>query len=176
MLPRDLNPFDPLYAGWLNELKSAVIADLIGDKKYIQVMRTGAGATISFVGRIPGTSPIRRFRITGSSRDGSYNRWTYTGTEVYKDSAGYGGWSDVPDGLEDATLYSITEDQQTGSVTAGNVNQDLADYPAGFDRRPLANGTRVYAVREVLSDGAEEWWIINAGTDHDGTCEAEEEE
>lgn len=121
-----------------------------------------------------GEVEIRWFRITGATKDGSNIRWTYTGNEVRKASAGYGGWSDQ--GMEDVTLYSSSEDQQTGNVTSGGVDVSGDDYPPGFKPKPIQTGTRVLAARVQLVDTSVEWWIINAGTDHWGTCEAPEPE
>ena len=121
---------------------------------------------------IPPSFRFKVFRITDSTQDGSNLRWTYTGNEVEKTSEGYGGWTDVEGGLEDQTLYSLAEDQQTGTV-AGDVDTDGDDYPDGFSAMPIADGTRVVCMAVPIG-GETEWWIVNRITAHDGTCEAEE--
>lgn len=170
MIPPPLNPGDPLYAAWLNQLRDAVLAEIVGDGDVV-VRRAGSRLTVGLARRIPGVGQtIRAFRITDATQDGSNMRWVYTGTEIYKATAGYGGWEDKSGGLSGVSLYNMTEDQQTGDVTAGGTNTAGQDFPAGVTAQPIQDGTRVYAKRERLPDGTVEWWIIGLHTMFDGTC------
>ena len=100
-------------------------------------------------------------RIVSSSAAGA-NRWTYEFVQVVKTSAGYGGWSDVPGGLE-GVAYNRNEDNNTGlpgSVLGNGVAvNSLTTASAEFTLRPIPDDTLVELRPLTLADGTVEYWM-----------------
>jgi len=100
-------------------------------------------------------------RIVSSSAAGA-NRWTYEFVQVVKTSAGYGGWSDVPGGLE-GVAYNRNEDRNTGAAGSVNGNgvaqNSLTTASAEFTLRPIPDDTLVELRPLTLADGTVEYWM-----------------
>jgi len=108
-------------------------------------------------------------KLTGSSADGT-NRWSYSFTEVYKTTAGYGGWATLSGGRT-GTARNTIEDGNTGSGTLGNgvavSNLDTDDYT--FTLQPAPDDV-IVRVREVDHGGSTEYWFqYENGVD--GSCD-----
>jgi len=108
-------------------------------------------------------------QLTGSSADGT-NRWSYSFTEVYKATAGYGGWATLSGG-KSGTARNTIEDGNSGSGTLGNgvavSSLDTDDYT--FTLQPVPDD-RVVWVEEVDQGGSTEYWFqYENGVD--GSCD-----
>jgi hypothetical protein len=115
--------------------------------------------------------------------NGNPVQWTYEVHEAYKTGRGYSTaaaptWTILPEGAGfRGTAYNHAEDGNTGTGEQGNmVDHDGADYPDGFEMKPLIIG-RVYPCRFILvSDGSggyvQEAWIFTVPNGEDGTCAA----
>ena len=108
-------------------------------------------------------------QLTGSSADGT-NRWSYSFVEVYKATAGYGGWA-TKSGGKSGTARNTIEDGNSGSGTLGNgvavSSLDTDDYT--FTLRPIPDD-RVVWVEEVDQGGATEYWF-QYENGIDGSCD-----
>lgn len=113
-------------------------------------------------------------RITDSTStgnqdaDGNPVQWTYPAEQVYKVSAGYGGWSTFTGGWS-GTAYNGAENLNDGSGRQGNgVDHDGSDYPTSIKMRPIQPDT-IVAARLVNVGGTVEAWfdLVNG---EDGTC------
>ena len=106
--------------------------------------------------------------ITGNATDGT-NRWKYAFSEVYKSSAGYGGWATLSGGRSGTTstnsARNTIEDMNTGAdshVEGNGVDPANLD-PAGtgsdtFSMMPCTSGNVVW-IREVDRGGTTEYWF-----------------
>ena len=108
-------------------------------------------------------------KLTGSSADGT-NRWSYSFVEVYKATAGYGGWATKSGGKSGTALNTI-EDGNSGSGTLGNgvavSSLDTGDYT--FTLQPVPDDVIVW-VREVDQGGTTEYWF-QYENGIDGSCD-----
>jgi hypothetical protein len=106
--------------------------------------------------------------ITANSADGT-NRWKYAFSEVYKSTAGYGGWATLGGGRSGTTstnpARNTIEDMNTGADA--HVEGNGVD-PANLD--PAATGSDTFALmpctsgnvvwmREVDRAGTTEYWF-----------------
>ena len=121
-------------------------------------------------------SPIRWFGIDSSSAtatvdaNGNAVKWTYTVTEKYKATAGYGGWSTKTGGYT-GTAYNSAEEGNDGSGRQMNgVDHDGTDYPATVQMYPLQNGAVIPGVLIYTATGTAEVWLMPFGLGEDGTC------
>ena len=108
-------------------------------------------------------------QLTGSSADGT-NRWSYSFVEVYKATAGYGGWATLSGG-KSGTARNTIEDGNSGSGTLGNgvavSSLDTDDYT--FTLQPVSDDVIVW-VEEVDQGGTTEYWFqYENGVD--GSCD-----
>jgi len=106
--------------------------------------------------------------ITGNAADGT-NRWKYAFSEVYKSSAGYGGWASLSGGRSGTTSSNTArntiEDMNTGAdahVEGNGVDPANLD-PSGagsdtFSLMPCTSGNIVW-MREVDRSGSIEYWF-----------------
>ena len=106
--------------------------------------------------------------ITGNASDGT-NRWKYAFSEVYKSSAGYGGWATLTGGRSGTTstgpARNSIEDMNTGAAAhiEGNGVDPANLDPAGtgsdtFAIMPCTSGNIVW-MREVDRAGTIEYWF-----------------
>lgn len=124
----------------------------------------------------PGHSPIRWFKVTASASTGVNDangnpvQWTYTVTEVYKQSTGYGGWG-VKSGTYVGTAYNSAEEGNDGTgVQMNGVDHDGADYPSTVSMQPLQNNAILPGVMIYTADGTPEVWLMPFGLGEDGSC------
>jgi len=108
-------------------------------------------------------------QLTGSSADGT-NRWSYSFVEVYKATAGYGGWA-TKSGGKSGTARNTIEDGNSASGTLGNgvavSSLDTDDYT--FTLQPVPDD-RVVWIEEVDQGGTAEYWFqYENGVD--GSCD-----
>ena len=108
-------------------------------------------------------------QLTGSSADGT-NRWSYSFVEVYKATAGYGGWA-TKSGGKSGTARNTIEDGNSGSGTLGNgvavSSLDTDDYT--FTLQPVPDD-RIVWIEEVDQGGTAEYWFqYENGVD--GSCD-----
>lgn len=162
-------PGDEITAARLNDMRRG---DPVGNA---QAGGTGHGKPIHYVKIISATA-------TGIN-DANTNpvQWTYEAHEVYKTAAGYStttvsAWTVLPEGAGfRGTAYNMAEDGNTGTGEQGNmIDHDGADYPAGFEMKPLIVD-RVYPCLFILApDGSgnytQEAWIFTVPNGEDGTC------
>jgi len=95
-------------------------------------------------------------RITGSTSLGN-NKYSYTFVEIYKNTAGYGGWADKSGGVT-GTLYNFIEDQNAATGTLGN---GVAISALGTcTMKPIVIGTRVRVEWTYLANGNVEYWTM----------------
>lgn len=106
--------------------------------------------------------------VASPSRDGDNWRWSYTFTEVKKNSTGYGGWTALTGGRT-GTAYNTIEDMNGESGLMGNgVNTDnLSDTEMTVQPCPANTPVRMYLV--TASDGTPEYWFSYENA-IDGTC------
>jgi len=101
-------------------------------------------------------------RITSSSQVSGTggNKYTYQFAQVEKTGAGYGGWTDVQNGISSAA-YNLIEDQNAASGTLGNgvSVSNLTTDKARFTLRPAPNGTHVMLMPVVTTNGYTEYWF-----------------
>jgi len=101
-------------------------------------------------------------RITSSSQVSGYggNRYTYQFAQVEKTGAGYGGWTNVQNGISGAA-YNLIEDQNFTSGTLGNgvSISNLTTDKARFTLQPAPTGTRVMLMPVVTTSGSTEYWF-----------------
>ena len=106
--------------------------------------------------------------ITASAADGT-NRWKYAFSEVYKSSAGYGGWATLSGGRSGSVstdpARNTIEDMNTGAD--GHIEGNGVD-PANLD--PVGTGSDTFAImpctagnivwmRQVARGGSVEYWF-----------------
>jgi len=107
-------------------------------------------------------------RIDGNAADGT-NRWKYAWTEVYKSSAGYGGWATLSGGRSGTTstdpARNTVEDMNTGADAhvEGNgvdpANLDPAQTGSDtFEIMPCTTGN-IVRIGEVLQGSNVEYWF-----------------
>jgi len=130
---------------------------------------TGTKWAVVRIGPKPPASEGFWAQLTGSSADGT-NRWSYSFVEVYKATAGYGGWASLSGGRS-GTARNTIEDGNSGSGTLGNgvavSNLDTDDYT--FTLQPVPGDVIVW-VREVNQGGTTEYWFqYENGVD--GSCD-----
>jgi len=116
-------------------------------------------------------------KITGSAAADSpaQNRWKYAWSEVYKSSAGYGGWSVVSGGRSGTTSsdpsYNSIEDPNDNSGVEGNGvdvnNLDTSDYT--FAIQPVASGAIVRMTPVAQGSNVEYWFAYENAVD--GGCD-----
>ena len=115
--------------------------------------------------------------ITGNAADGT-NRWKYAFSEVYKSSAGYGGWATLTGGRSGTTstgpARNTIEDMNTGADAhiEGNgvdpANLDPAETGSDtFAIMPCTSGN-IVQMREVdRGETIEYWFSYENGVDGD---------
>lgn len=135
-------------------------------------LASGTGERWAMV-RVGGSAETFTARITGSTRDGSNWRWTYSFTEVAKTAAGYGGWTDVSGGRTGTdTLYNLTEDQNGASGKLGNgvtvVSGSTPIADTTITPQPIPTGTRVRVWPVGIGGAVEYWCQVENGLD--GGC------
>jgi len=107
-------------------------------------------------------------KIDGNAADGT-NRWKYAWTEVYKSSAGYGGWATLSGGRSGTTssgpARNTIEDMNTGADAhvVGNgvdpANLDPAQTGSDtFEIMPCTTGN-IVRIHEVLQGSNVEYWF-----------------
>ncbi len=157
--------------GILNRLQNIRGSDGIAVKE----TRGGYGISLSMnqlLPRIPkGKGRIFWAEITGNTSLGN-NQWTYSFKEVEKTGAGYGGWTDVDNGLTGTdTAYNFIEDMNDGLTVEGNGvdldNLDTADYT--FTIQPAPTGLTVEMYEVFNGTDMEHWFMYENGVD--GTCD-----
>ncbi|MCP4378012.1 MAG: hypothetical protein GY794_17790, partial [bacterium] len=115
--------------------------------------------------------------ITGSGTDGTH-RWKYAWTEVYKLSAGYGGWSTLSGGRSGTTstnpARNTIEDMNTGADahTEGNgvdpANLDPATTGSDtFSFMPCTTDNIVRMYEVLQGSNIEYWFSYETGVDGD---------
>ena len=115
--------------------------------------------------------------ISGNSADGT-NRWKYAFSEVYKSSAGYGGWAALSEGRSGTTSTSparnTIEDMNTGadSHVEGNGvdpgNLDPAETGSDtFSLMPCTSGNIVRMHQVECGETVEYWFSYENGVDGD---------
>lgn len=122
-----------------------------------------------------GHSPVRWFRVDASvatatvDANGNPVRWTYTVSEMYKATAGYGGWSVLSDGYTGAA-YNFNEEGNDGTGRQMNgVDHDGADYPSTVSMQPIQDNAILPGVMVFAASGAVEVWLWSQSNE-DGTC------
>ena len=124
---------------------------------------TGAKWAVIRIGAKTPVSTDFWAEITGSAADGT-NRFKYAWSEVYKSSAGYGGWATLPGGRSGTTTTNparnTIEDVNGASGTLGNgvavANLDTDDYTFTLSAAP--SGT-IVRMREVAQGSNTEYWF-----------------
>ena len=115
--------------------------------------------------------------VTGNAPDGA-NRWKYAFSEVYKSSAGYGGWATLSGGRSGTTstnpARNTIEDMNTGadSHIEGNgvdpANLDPAETGSDtFSLMPCTSGNIVQMSQVDLAGTVEYWFSYENGVDGD---------
>jgi len=114
--------------------------------------------------------------ITGNAADGT-NRWKYAWSEVYKASAGYGGWSALSGGRSGTTTAdparNTIENMNTGGAShVEGCGVDVDNLDTGyytFSIMPCTTGNivRVHEVRQ--GENSEYWFSYINGVD--GGCD-----
>ena len=118
-------------------------------------------------------------QIGTSTQDGSNKRWKYDWIEVFKSTAGYGGWDEVESGRSGHGddfdyAYNGVEDLNGASGTFGN-GVDSANLSGTFDLKPVPDGVIVRGFLvypdDSNSDGypckPELWFWYENGVDGD---------
>lgn len=135
-LPPDARPGDPIRAKLINEIKEALLSEIIGDG-LITVRRSGPRMTIGFAGRVPGVLPLYLIRVSGIEDQGQ-NQYFYDYVEIeltptgVQDKAG-GITGSVADGTHARNLREL---YNTGDGTEGN-GVDVDNLEPGFSFQPL---------------------------------------
>ncbi|MBT3201530.1 MAG: hypothetical protein HN350_16635 [Phycisphaerales bacterium] len=135
---------------------------------------SGAIETLIDIGWV---SPAFWASITGSAADGA-NRWKYAFSEVYKSSAGYGGWATLSGGRSGTTstnpARNSIEDMNTGadSHVEGNgvdpANLDPAATGSDtFSLMPCTSGNIVQMRQVDCGSAVEYWFSYENGVDGD---------
>lgn len=86
------------------------------------------------------------------------NQWEYTVTQEVKNTAGYGGWVDSHNGLDEQVAYNRSEENNSGSGRQGN-GVDVANL-GSCTIQPIPVGTHVDVLPFTLADGTVEYWIM----------------
>jgi len=115
--------------------------------------------------------------ITASAADGA-NRWKYAFSEVYKSSAGYGGWATLSEGRSGTTstdpARNTIEDMNTGvdaHIEGNGVDPANLDPAATgsdtFSIMPCTNGNIVRMYEVDRGGNSEYWFSYENGVDGD---------
>jgi len=103
-------------------------------------------------------------------------QWTYQIQEAFKHLTGYqsSAWASLTSGYS-GTAYHLAEFGNLGTGRQMNgVDHGGADYPAGFEMRPLQDGAVVpFVMFGMMSEGSSatvEAWILPMMNGEDGTC------
>ena len=96
-------------------------------------------------------------------------QWFYIVRERIKQSQGYAGWDDKPNGRE-VGAYHYAEVMNDGAgVENHGVNVD--NLPGTFATQPLPDGLSVVVTEVRLADGSTlEYWITGSMNGVDGSC------
>ncbi len=162
----------PLRVGLVNQLIDAAnrIRSVAGDGRFIAADIMGESLNIRWVGPpivYPALPWDARISAT-ATQEGANFRWTYPVVEIFKDTAGYGGWSDVTGGRT-GTAYAMAEDGNTSSgLQMSGVDDD--NLVGTYAHQPLPVGRKVRIKTHTLTDGTKEFWIIGADNGIDGAC------
>ena len=135
---------------------------------------TGTKWAVVRIGPKPPASDGFWARLTSSAADGT-NRYKYAFSEVYKSSAGYGGWATLSGGRSGTTstdpARNTIEDGNSGSGTLGNgvavSSLDTGDYTFTLQSAP---DDVIVWVREVDQGGTTEYWF-QYENGIDGSCD-----
>jgi len=145
-----------------------------GTLREINAAKNVANNTVVHAFRMPGeSSPVEWLfqfsqsfvifgRITSSSQVSGTggNQYTYQFRQVEKTASGYGGWTDVSNGVS-GSAFNLIEDQNGASGTLGNgvSVSNLTTDKARFTLRPAPTGTRVMLMPVVTTSGNTEYWF-----------------
>lgn len=130
---------------------------IVGDR-VIAVTGIDSSRKIFWWGRIMGNTPL-----AGSPP----YQWSYDVEELYKPTAGYGGWEIKPNGRA-VTAYNFFEDPNDGAGIEGH-GIDVDALPGTFTTQPIPTDITVPVVQVKLADGTKEFWFW-AMNGIDGEC------
>lgn len=150
MIPPPLNPGDPLYAAWLNQLRDAVLAEIVGDGDVV-VRRAGSRLTVGLARRIPGVQGaiVAQFVVASVGDDHLVCRTWDGSNQGDADVLVAKPWLLRKTPFHGLTLNGKTYIYDSGTarnVDDGNEDEDQVIIPSYTD----PSGAVIYAVRGVV--------------------------
>lgn len=156
------------------EFKGTGWVNFNGGNRIIRAInaRTHGGTFGPAIG-VTGTFANFVAKVTGNLRDGTNWRWHYGIEEVYKKTAGYGGWATKVGGISGAASNAATRAYnyaENGNGASGTLDGGVTISSLnGYEPKPLKTGAIVLVDIVVLPDKKIEYWI-NREIGIDGTC------
>ena len=134
----------------------------------VAVISSGKDAVIKKAGNEP-RRRVQWFGIVISAALVAPGQWIYVVRERIKQTPGYGGWIDRPNGRE-VPAFALVEDMNDGEGVE-NHGVDVDNLPGTFATQPLPVGSRVVVTEVRFADGNNlEYWITGSMNGVDGSC------